>query len=61
MLRDRLLLFLHSDDPSQMIDISKKFEPRMKLLKPEDEIKTYYLIKELNNCISHLKEYLVSL
>jgi len=44
-----------------MIDISKKFEPRMKLLKPEDEIKTYYLIKELNNCISHLKEYLVSL
>jgi hypothetical protein len=44
-----------------MIEISKKIEPRMKLLKPEDEIKTYYLIKELNNCISHLKDYVVGL
>lgn len=61
IITDRLLLFLHSDDPSQIFEISKKFQPRLKLLREEDSIKAYYLVKELNNCITHLKSYIYSL
>ena len=35
--------------------MGKKFIPRLHLLNDEDHIAIYYLTKELNNCISHLK------
>ena len=61
MLRERLLLFWHSDEANNIIEIGKKFQPRLNLLHEEDKIKTYYLVKELNNCISHLKNYMLSI
>ena len=60
-LRERLLLFWHSDEASNILEINKRFQPRFQLLQEEDQIKTYYLIKELNNCIVHLKQYISAL
>lgn len=60
-LRNHLLLFMHTDDPGQLIEVNKSLSTKFSLVSEEDIIKVYYSIKELNNCILTLKSYIAQL
>lgn len=53
-----MLLFLHTDDPGQLIEVSKALGGRCAAVGEEEAIKVYYAIKELNNCILTLRTYI---
>lgn len=44
-IRNHLLLFLHTDDPAQMIEASKLVSGKGNPIGEEDVIKVYYSIK----------------
>lgn len=50
---------MHTDDPGQVIEVSKLFSPKLNIIKDEETVKVYYIIKELNNCIVSLRSYIV--
>lgn len=58
-LRSNLLLFMHTDDPGQLIEANKGLGKSV--VGEEDIIKVYYSIKELNNCILTLRSYISQL
>jgi hypothetical protein len=60
-LRNTLLLFMHTDDPGQLVEVNKSLSGKYSLASEEDIIKVYYSIKELNNCILSLRSYISQL
>lgn len=57
-LKNHLLLFMHTDDPSQLLEVNKIIGGKYNLIGEEDIIKVYYAIKELNNCIVTLRNHI---
>jgi hypothetical protein len=57
-LRNHILLFLHTDDPGQLIEVHKSLAGKYNLVAEDDIIKVYYSIKELNNCILTLRNHI---
>lgn len=49
---------MHTDDPSQLLEVNKIIGSKYNLIGEEDIIKVYYAIKELNNCIVTLRNHI---